>query len=133
MNPRATSRRTASRALPRSMRHAAAAAVTLTLLAGTAACSSNSSGGAEEPAPPATIDTPKNGGPAKVTLTEDAMRRIDPYSNGGGKVNDNNLFARPMAVLRPEAAARLEELRATHDPEGRFDAYPCELPLARAG
>ena len=54
----------------------------LTLLAGTAACSSGSSGsgGGEELPPPATIETPSNGGPAKVTLTEDAMRRIDLHT-----------------------------------------------------
>jgi hypothetical protein len=80
MNPRATSRRPASRALPGSMRRAAAAAATLALLAGTAACSSGSSGAGSEPPPPATIDAPAKGGPAKVTLTEDAMRRIDLHT-----------------------------------------------------
>jgi hypothetical protein len=77
MNPRAMPRRPAARALVR----AAAAVATLTVLAGTAACSSSSSASSPaEPASPATIDTPKNGGPAKVTLTEDAMRRIDLHT-----------------------------------------------------
>jgi hypothetical protein len=58
------------------MQRAAVAAVTLTLLAGTAACSSGSSAGAQEPPPPATLETPKAGGPAKVTLTDDALHRI---------------------------------------------------------
>jgi hypothetical protein len=80
MNTGATWRRPASGALSRSMRGAAAAAVALTVLAGTAACSSGSSSGAAEPAPPVAIDTPSNGGPAKVTLTEDAMRRIDLHT-----------------------------------------------------
>jgi FAD/FMN-containing dehydrogenase len=71
--------------------------------------------------------------PSMLDWHAEAMRRIEPHTNGGGKVNDNNLFSRPMAVLRPESAARLEQLRATYDPDGRFDTYPCELPLARAG
>jgi hypothetical protein len=75
MNPRATSRRPASR-----LGRAAAAVVTLGLLAGTAACSSSSASGPADLPPPATIDTPGNDGPAKVTLTEDAMRRIDLHT-----------------------------------------------------
>jgi FAD/FMN-containing dehydrogenase len=66
-----------------------------------------------------------------LTWHAEAMARVEPYSVGGGKVNDSNLFTRPMAVMRPEAAARLEELRATYDPDGRFDAYPTPLPTAR--
>jgi hypothetical protein len=62
------------------MHRVAAAAVTLAVLAGTAACSSGSSSDAAEPEPPVTLDTPSNGGPAKVTLTEDAVKRIDLHT-----------------------------------------------------
>jgi FAD/FMN-containing dehydrogenase len=62
----------------------------------------------------------------------DALARIDAHSVGGGKVNDSNLFVRPMAVMRPDAARRLEELRRQYDPDGRFDGYPSDLPAARA-
>jgi hypothetical protein len=67
--------------MSRTLGRAAVVAVTLGLLAGTAACSSNSSAsGTADQAAPATIETPKKGGPAKVTLTEDAMRRIDLHT-----------------------------------------------------
>jgi FAD/FMN-containing dehydrogenase len=62
----------------------------------------------------------------------DALGRIEAHSVGGGKVNDSNLFVRPMAVMRPDAANRLEALRRRYDPDGRFDGYPSELPDARA-
>jgi hypothetical protein len=81
MNPRTTSGRLASWALSRSTRRAAAGVVMVTMLAGTAACSSGSSSGSEELPRPATIETPGNGGPAKVTLTEDAIRRIDLHTS----------------------------------------------------
>jgi FAD/FMN-containing dehydrogenase len=61
----------------------------------------------------------------------DALARIEPHSVGGGKVNDSNLFVRPMAVMRPDAARRLAELRAQYDPDGRFDGYPSPLPTAQ--
>ncbi|WP_156664588.1 hypothetical protein [Mycobacterium sp. 852002-51057_SCH5723018] len=61
----------------------------------------------------------------------DAMARIDPYSIGGGYVGDSNLYEHPVAVLHPDSAARLEELRNKYDPEGRFDSYPTDLPPAR--
>src|SRR3954468_33020 len=75
MNTRAMTRRSVSRALGR----AVFATVTLTLIAGTAACTGGSAGDAESE-PPATIETPNGGGPAKVTLTEDAVRRIDLHT-----------------------------------------------------
>jgi FAD/FMN-containing dehydrogenase len=62
----------------------------------------------------------------------ESLARVEPHSVGGGKVNDSNLFVRPMAVMRPDAARRLEHLRATYDPDGRFDDYPSPLPAARA-
>ena len=52
-----------------------------------------------------------------------SMRDLEPFSNGGGKVNDADLEARPQAVLSTRNAARLEELRAAYDPEGLFDSY----------
>ena len=52
-----------------------------------------------------------------------SMRSLEPFSNGGGKVNDADLEARPQAVLSTENAARLEELRAVYDPGGLFDSY----------
>jgi hypothetical protein len=75
MNTQARTRRPGYRALGR----AAFAAVTLTLIAGTAACSGGSAGSAEGE-PPATLETPKAGGPVRVTLTEDAVRRIDLHT-----------------------------------------------------
>ena len=69
--------------------------------------------------------------PELLAWHADALARVEPYSCAGGKVNDSNLFVRPMAVLRPESAARLEELRRLHDPERRFDSYPGALPDAR--
>jgi hypothetical protein len=70
---------------------------------------------------------------AMLAWHADALARVEPFSIGGGKVNDSNLFVRPMAVLRPETAARLEQLRHDYDPDGRFDGYPAELPQARTG
>lgn len=52
-----------------------------------------------------------------------AMRSLEPFSNGGGKVNDADLEARPHAVLSTQNAARLEELRAIYDPDGLFNSY----------
>ena len=53
-----------------------------------------------------------------------AMARIAPFSNGGGKVNDSNLYERPMKVLSDESAARLEDLRDQYDPDRLFTSYP---------
>jgi FAD/FMN-containing dehydrogenase len=61
----------------------------------------------------------------------EAVARVEKYSIGGGYVGDSNLYEHPMAVLHPDSAARLEELRAKYDPEGRFDSYPTDLPAAR--
>ena len=67
---------------------------------------------------------------AMLAWHADSMARIDPYAIGGLS-NDSNLFVRPMAILEPENAARLEKLREKYDPEGRFDGYPSQLPTAR--
>ena len=50
------------------------------------------------------------------------MRRLEPLSRGI-QLADENLHARPARFLTDENARRLEELRATHDPEGRFLSY----------
>jgi hypothetical protein len=76
MNTPARTRHPLSRVLGR----AALAAASLTLVAGTAACSTGSSGGGAEDESPATVETPAKGGPATVTLTEDAVRRIDLHT-----------------------------------------------------
>jgi FAD/FMN-containing dehydrogenase len=48
------------------------------------------------------------------------MRRLEDLSEGI-QLADENLLGRPHArYLSPENEARLEALRATHDPEGRF-------------
>jgi FAD/FMN-containing dehydrogenase len=55
-----------------------------------------------------------------LRFVDDAMRRLLPCSIGGGKVNDCDLAAFPKAYLSAAHAARLEELRRTHDPDGLF-------------
>lgn len=67
---------------------------------------------------------------AMLAWHADAMARFEPHAIGS-MTNDGNLFVRPAAVLSPENAARLEELRGKYDPDGRFDSYPSELPQAR--
>lgn len=53
----------------------------------------------------------------------EAMRALDPIANGEAQMNDENMEAHPQHYLSPANAARLEELRARHDPEGRFLSY----------
>lgn len=60
-----------------------------------------------------------------------AIGRIEPHSLGAGYIGDANLPVRPIAVLLPEHAVRLEELRDKYDPQRRLYSYPQELPLAR--
>jgi FAD/FMN-containing dehydrogenase len=50
------------------------------------------------------------------------MRRLEPLSRGI-QLADENLHHRPARFLSDENAARLETLRARHDPEGRFLSY----------
>jgi FAD/FMN-containing dehydrogenase len=52
-----------------------------------------------------------------------SMKSIQPFSLGGGKVNDCDLASYPKNVLSPASADRLEELRARHDPDGVFHTY----------
>jgi FAD/FMN-containing dehydrogenase len=52
----------------------------------------------------------------------DQMRRLEPFSRGI-QLADENLHARPARFLADENARRLEALRATHDPKGRFLSY----------
>jgi FAD/FMN-containing dehydrogenase len=60
--------------------------------------------------------------PAILAYVEESMRRLLPYSTGGGKVNDCDLTAFAKDILSKENAARLEQVRSTYDPDGRF--YP---------
>jgi len=52
----------------------------------------------------------------------DQMRRLERLSRGI-QLADENLLARPARFLTDENARRLEALRATYDPEGRFLSY----------
>ena len=52
----------------------------------------------------------------------DQMRRLERLSRGI-QLADENLLARPARFLTDENAQRLEALRATYDPEGRFLSY----------
>jgi FAD/FMN-containing dehydrogenase len=53
----------------------------------------------------------------------EALRSLEPFSNHGGKVNDNDLAAYPKYVLSPDNTRRLEELRGKYDPDGFFCGY----------
>jgi hypothetical protein len=50
------------------------------------------------------------------------MRKLEHLSKGI-QLADENLIARPARFLIPEHEERLEQLRAEHDPEGRFAGY----------
>ena len=50
------------------------------------------------------------------------MKRLEPLSKGI-QLADENLVNRPWPYLSEESSARLEELRAKHDPEGLFLSY----------
>jgi FAD/FMN-containing dehydrogenase len=50
------------------------------------------------------------------------MQRMEAISEGI-QLADENLLARPARYLSPENEARLERLRAKHDPQGRFHTY----------
>jgi FAD/FMN-containing dehydrogenase len=50
------------------------------------------------------------------------MRRLEPLSRGI-QLADENLVARPARFLSDGNLARLEALRAQHDPDGRFLSY----------
>jgi len=52
----------------------------------------------------------------------DAIRRLHPVSVGA-QMNDENMALDPQRYLSDEASARLEALRARHDPEGRFVSF----------
>jgi FAD/FMN-containing dehydrogenase len=59
---------------------------------------------------------------AMLAWPADQMRRLEPFSRGI-QLADENLVRRPARYLVDENAARLEELRARFDPEGRFLSY----------
>jgi FAD/FMN-containing dehydrogenase len=50
------------------------------------------------------------------------MRRLEPLSVGS-QMSDENMAGRPSTYLSPQAAERLEELRALHDPGGVFHSF----------
>jgi hypothetical protein len=52
----------------------------------------------------------------------DHMSRMDSLSEGI-QLADENLASRPARYLSPENERRLEQLRRTHDSEGRFHSY----------
>ncbi len=59
---------------------------------------------------------------AMLAWPADQMRRLEPFSRGI-QLADENLVRRPARYLVDENAARLEEMRARFDPEGRFLSY----------
>ena len=50
------------------------------------------------------------------------MRRMESISEGI-QLADENLIGRPARYLSPDNERRLEELRRSHDPDGRFHSY----------
>jgi hypothetical protein len=105
------------------MQRAAAAAATLALLTGTAACSSGSSAKAEEPPAPATLQTPTAGGPAKVTLTDDALHRIGLQTTAVRHAHVNVAGHPASAIVVPYAAV-------VYDGDGTSWAYAQVAPGA---
>lgn len=50
------------------------------------------------------------------------MRRFE-HLGCGGQLNDENIVSRPQRYLSEQAAAKLEQLRARHDPQGVFVSF----------
>jgi len=50
------------------------------------------------------------------------MKRLEPLA-AGIQLADENLINRPAPFMAPERLERLESLRATHDPDGRFHSF----------
>jgi FAD/FMN-containing dehydrogenase len=59
---------------------------------------------------------------AMLAWPVDQMRGLERFSDGI-QLADENLLARPARFLSDENAARLDALRARHDPDGRFLSY----------
>jgi FAD/FMN-containing dehydrogenase len=57
-----------------------------------------------------------------VSWPVEQVRRLEPFETGI-QLSDENLVARPGRYLSVENEARLEELRAAHDPDGRFHSF----------
>jgi FAD/FMN-containing dehydrogenase len=57
-----------------------------------------------------------------VRWSTEQMRRLEPFSKGI-QLADENLVNRSARYLSPENEARLERLRAEHDPDGVFHSY----------
>jgi hypothetical protein len=64
----------------------------------------------------------KRGSPADETWATDHMRDLAAHSVGI-QLADENLGRRPAPFMAPDNMARLDALRARHDPEGRFNPY----------
>jgi hypothetical protein len=60
--------------------------------------------------------------PADETWATDHMRGLQDHSLGI-QLADENLERRPARFMAPANLARLDALRARHDPEGRFNPY----------
>lgn len=54
----------------------------------------------------------------------EAIRGLIPYSNGGGKLNDSDLYRRPMKALSDSSLARYRAARDLYDPDRVFSGYP---------
>jgi hypothetical protein len=52
----------------------------------------------------------------------DSIKRLSGVALGA-QMNDENMAADPQRYLSDMASARLEALRALHDPEGRFVSF----------
>ncbi len=59
---------------------------------------------------------------ANIAWVSDRMREMEPLASGI-QLADENLGRRPARFLSDEHMQRLDELRARHDPHGRFHAW----------
>ena len=62
------------------------------------------------------------GKPAAANWAQSNMAAMAPFATGM-QLADENLGRRPMPFLAKENMARLDALRAKHDPRGRFNTY----------
>jgi hypothetical protein len=60
--------------------------------------------------------------PANVAWVADRMREMEHLASGI-QLADENLGERPARFVTDANLARLDELRAKHDPEGRFHPW----------
>lgn len=64
---------------------------------------------------------------AAATWALDGMNELAPYATGI-QLADENLGERPARFMAEANLARLDRLRAAHDPAGRFHSYMGRLP-----